>query len=78
MTETDPATEHTLHCLGYNVRLKRKELGLRQHDLSEKTGISQKHISLIERGQMNVTVNQMQRLASALSSTVQSLLSESE
>lgn len=76
MVENDPATDQALHCLGINVRNRRKELNLTQVDLSEKTGIGQRNISLIERGHMNVTIKQAQRIASALDITLQNLLAE--
>ncbi len=76
MTDNDLATEHVLHCLGINIRKKRKYLGFTQIELAEKTGIGQRNISLIERGQVNLTIKQMQRIASALATTLPVLLED--
>ncbi|MDQ6991339.1 MAG: helix-turn-helix domain-containing protein, partial [Mariprofundaceae bacterium] len=40
--------------LGQRVRAKRKALGLTQADLSEKSGVTSRHISDIENGLKNV------------------------
>ncbi len=44
----------------------RKESGLTQKELSEKTGIAQGDISKIERGNANPSIRTLQRLATAM------------
>ena len=39
--------------LGQKIRNRRGELGLTQNELSEKSGISQPYISLLEKGNFN-------------------------
>lgn len=36
--------------LGQRIRLRRRELGYTQHELAEKVGVAQPHISEIETG----------------------------
>ena len=44
----------------------RKEAGLTQRELSEKTGISQGDISKLERGNANPSLRTLQRLAAGM------------
>ncbi|MBS0984277.1 helix-turn-helix domain-containing protein [Gluconobacter cerinus] len=74
MTQNDHAAEDALHCIGINVRNRRKNLGLTQVELAEMTGIGQRNISMIERGNVNLTIKQMQRIASALKIDLKLLL----
>jgi transcriptional regulator with XRE-family HTH domain len=50
------------------------KLGLKQSDLSIRCGIDQSVISKIERGEFNLTIKQMTRLAKALDGEVTSML----
>ncbi len=59
---------------GENVRSQRMKLGLKQSDLSIRCGIDQSVISKIERGEFNLTIKQMTRLAKALNGEVTSML----
>jgi ribosome-binding protein aMBF1 (putative translation factor) len=59
---------------GENVRSQRMKLGLKQSDLSIRCGIDQSVISKIERGEFNLTIKQMTRLAKALDGEVTSML----
>lgn len=57
-----------------NVRATRHARGLSQPDLSERTGITQANISLIERGQAMPQVPTLVKLARALRTKVDLLL----
>lgn len=48
----------------------RKEAGLTQQELSERTGIAQSDICKLERGNANPSVRTLQRLAAALGKTL--------
>lgn len=58
-----------------NIRLRRESLGLSQEDLADRSGIHRTYIGSIERGERNVTVNTVARLAAALGISVIDLLS---
>ena len=59
---------------GDSVRGYRLKLGWKQSDLSERCGIDQSVISKIERGEFNLTIKQMSRLANALDGDVTEML----
>lgn len=48
----------------------RKKAGLTQSELSQKTGISQADISRLENGSRNPSISLLQRIATALNSTL--------
>ena len=65
--------------LSRQVARRRKELGLSQGTLAQKAGISKNYVSLIERGEaQNLSVDILHRLASALETTPNELLGESD
>ena len=49
-----------------NLKTKRKELGLTQKELAERTGINQADISKLENGTRNPSVNLLKRLADGM------------
>ena len=51
---------------GYAVRVRREELRLTQEDLAEKAGIHRTYVSDIERGSRNVSIVNIERLATSL------------
>ena len=52
---------------GDAVRARREELGLTQEDLADKAGIHRTYLSDVERGTRNLSLVNIERLASALS-----------
>lgn len=49
-----------------NVRKKRLELGLSQEELAEGAGVHRTYIGMLERGEKNVTIYNIERVAVAL------------
>lgn len=49
-----------------NVRMRRLKLGLSQEDLAEKAGVHRTYIGMVERGEKNVTIYNIERIAAAL------------
>lgn len=55
-----------LQLLGETVRVRRKQLGLTQHQLAERSGLHRSYVGFIERGECNVSFKNLLRLAAAL------------
>ena len=62
--------------LGEAIMLRRRRLGLRQQDLSERTGISQSYISGVERGLRPMNLDTLRRIAEGLDTTPAALLGD--
>lgn len=57
-----------------HVRAKRLELGLSQEQLAEKAGVHRTYVGMLERGEKNVTIYNIERIAKALAVEPASLL----
>jgi transcriptional regulator with XRE-family HTH domain len=62
--------------LGQAIRARRGDLGLSQEGLAHLSGIDRSHMGKIERGERNVTILNIERVAAALQTTPSKLLSE--
>ncbi|MCF1749596.1 helix-turn-helix domain-containing protein [Mariniradius sediminis] len=51
---------------GQRVKTLRKEKGMSQEELAEKSGLNRPYISAIEQGKRNVSLEVMEKLAEAL------------
>ena len=70
-----PATRRLQAIFGENVRLNRVAMDLSQADLARAAGHTQQYISQIEVGEINVTLNTMNILATTFGVTISDLLS---
>ena len=61
---------------GINLRRHREMLKLSQEDLAEKAGLHRTYIGSVERGERNVSIDNMERLAGGVGSTIQQLLDD--
>lgn len=50
-----------------HVRARRHELGLSQEQLAERAGVHRTYVGMLERGEKNVTIYNIERIAIALS-----------
>ena len=64
-----------LHVFGAHVRELRKALGYTQERLAEITGLHRTYVGSIERGERNVSLNNILLLSEALESLPSDLLS---
>lgn len=63
---TDPDTEFLRAAIVHKLAVAREKAGLSQAQLAEKLGTDQASISRIERGQRNITLETLAKLARAL------------
>ena len=63
---------------GDNIRRARQAEGLSQEALGERAGIHRTAVGAIERGEANVTIDHMERLAAALAAPLARLLREGD
>jgi transcriptional regulator with XRE-family HTH domain len=61
-----------------NVRKARKRKTLSQEDLAELAGLHRNYVGSVERGERNVAIDNMEKLAVALDTTIQQLLEPAE
>lgn len=66
--------EQLLVQLGASVRARRSVLGLSQEALADQAGLDRSHMGKIERGERNVTLLNLAKLATALSCRPSDLL----
>jgi len=69
-----PRKPTTRELFGRNVRTVRRLRDMSQEALADLAGIYRSHITLIERGEINYTVDTMEQLAHALDFEVRDLL----
>lgn len=66
----------TLEKFGEKVREERLKQGLSQEELATKAGVHRTYVGMIERAEKNITLQNMEKFAKALSIKLTSLISE--
>lgn len=74
---TKPAQCSLVAIFAANVRRRRLELGLSQEGLAERAGVHRTYVGMLERGEKNVTIYNIERIALALGVEPHRLLQES-
>jgi len=62
--------------LGLAIRNRRAAMGVSQEGLAEIVGCHRNYVGLVERGEQNVTIDMLGRLAKALGCTITDLVSD--
>lgn len=65
--------ENTVLKLGLKIRIERQKQKLSQEKLAELANLNRNFIGMIERGETNVTVKNVENIANALEVSVQEL-----
>ena len=60
----------TLEKFGKKVRMERLKLGLSQEELASRAGVHRTYIGMIERAEKNITLDNIEKIASALKITL--------
>ena len=56
--------------LGQAIRQRREAMGMSQEAFAEQVDCHRNYVSLVERGEQNVTIDMLRRIAGALKCTV--------
>lgn len=64
--------------LGHVIRKHRSATNMSQEGLAERSQLHRNYVGLVERGERNVTIEALDRIASALGTKGSRLLSEAE
>ena len=59
---------------GLRVKKLRKEIGLTQEKLGFKSGLHRTYIGMIERGEKNITLSNIKKIADALNINISKLM----
>jgi len=70
----DPVSKDPLKSVGRQVRARRQDLGLSQLDLASEADMDRTYLSGIERGERNLGLRNLFKLARALKTTPADLL----
>ena len=65
--------EHTVLKLGLKIRIERQKQKISQEKLAEISNLNRNFIGMIERGETNVTVKNLENIANALGLPIQEL-----
>ena len=58
------------------MRIARHEIGISQEELADQCGLHRTYIGSVERGERNISVDNMEAIAIALGQKLEDLLSE--
>ena len=64
--------------VGRNIRRLRRERGLSQEDLADEIGVHRTYMGGVERGERNLTLRSLERLAERLGVSALSLLEDTD
>lgn len=56
------------------LRAKRQELGISQEELADRAGLHRTYVGSVERGERNISIDNMERLAQAMALDLSNLL----
>ena len=64
--------------VGKNLRRLRNQLGVSQDEFADMAGLHRTYIGAVERGERNITLSTLQRIATALKAEPKELLMEAD
>ena len=72
---TNKATHSARLIFAKKLKEFRMQMGLSQEELADVAGLHRTYVGSVERGERNISIDNIERLASALGVTIQELLS---
>ena len=72
----DKTTPKARNIFARNLKKIRTEHGLSQEELADIAGLHRTYVGSVERGERNISIDNMERLATALNIQVQDLLND--
>lgn len=60
--------------LGQKIRDRRREIGVSQEEFAELVGVHRTYVGMIERGEKNITLLNVEKFAKALNLSISELL----
>jgi transcriptional regulator with XRE-family HTH domain len=60
------------------IRRRREEIGLSQEAFADKIGLHRTYVGSVERGERNVSLNNLERIAAGLAAPLSELIAEAE
>lgn len=75
-TSLESMTQKARQTFARNLRVARLAKGLSQEDLADIAGLHRTFVGAVERGETNVSVDNIERLADALDVSIQELFRE--
>ncbi len=76
--QSDNSNKTAREIFARNMRKFRKLKGLSQEDLAELSGLHRTYVGSVERGERNISIDNIERLANALNLNIVDLLAENE
>ncbi|MCB1764527.1 MAG: helix-turn-helix transcriptional regulator [Candidatus Competibacteraceae bacterium] len=62
--------------VGHRIKVRRVDLGLQQGELAEKLGVTQAHLSYLEQGKRQISLELLEKIAQILKCPMSDLLGE--
>lgn len=75
MSHSDGRTDNALRAVAIRMRERRLELGISQEELAHRAGLHRTYVSDLERGNRNIAITNLVRLADALEIPVADIFS---
>lgn len=70
--------KNILKAFGNQIKIERNRLGLSQEDFASLAGMHRTYIGIVERGEKNITLKNIQKIANALNIKISKLFMELE
>ena len=67
-----------LYLVGANIKRLRKDIGFSQEELADACGLHRTYVGAVERGERNITIQSLEKIADELGVEVYSLVQKTD